>query len=489
MKSSAGKLIAFHNRKRVEYTFLELHPLVLRGASYLKQKGFNRETILGIICSNDLEWVLADLCCLYCGIKLLPLERNDDSHQYQCDNLKLGGILVGNIHYAPPDRLSIPLIKIGEFFDSEVENFQIDFPAFSYGPRDVLSFKSTSGSTGRPKIIGQSVESVENSICGIQHLFNHSRQDRILVFLPLSLLQQRYWLYSAIYYEHTVIIVPYEYLFTALKKEKPTILMGVPHIYELIYNEFTSIAKKNSELSLLDYLGGQIRYLWTGSAPIAKELVSFYFDSNIPLYQGYGMNETGIIAKNGPHVNRIGSVGKLFHNMELKFDEEQQILVRSKHPVCHQYELSAEEDYSRVFRKDGYVATGDIGYIDEDGYLFINGRIKEMIALSNSKKIIPSGIEAKLMAQPVIKRCVVYGDNKPYLTALIIPESQNILFDTIQQVINNYNESCKQEEYIYRFFLQYEDFTEFNNLLSNQNKIKRRNILEKFKSEFEKLYE
>ncbi|PZQ95236.1 MAG: hypothetical protein DI539_30645, partial [Flavobacterium psychrophilum] len=214
-------------------------------------------------------------------------------------------------------------------------------------------------------------------------------------------------------------------------------------------------------------------------------VLNFYFSMGIPLYQGYGMNETCIITKNYPTKNKIGSVGPVFPNVVIKFDEEGQILVKNSFPVATSY-LLCEKDERHVFMQEGYIATGDIGEMDEEGYLHITGRIKEMIALSNSKKIFPAAIETKIKSYPEIDYCIIYGDNRPYLSAMIVPSGKTIDRHVIQGILDEYNSNSKEEERIYRFFIVYDNL---ETLLTNQHKVRRQSIFEQYSSEFSKLYD
>jgi long-chain acyl-CoA synthetase len=506
IKSSEGVLVTFYNRKRVEMPYSLLYSFVLKGANFFKSKKFDNNTVLGIIGKNDLEWVVADLAAISCGVKLLPLDLNSDISQYQNEQLKVSALLISDeyteqINYY--SSLGYNCICLSELMN--FNNSDIDFKPYCYKNEEVFSYKSTSGSTGFPKIMGHSYEAVNNSIIGIQEMYNHKKSDRVLVFLPLNLLQQRYWLYSSILYGFKVIIIPKENIFISIRNEKPTVIMGVPYIYEFLKNEFEKKIEKDLILKqdfnnylncktseefkpFIEFLGGSIRYLWTGSAPISNQIIEFYEKLGVRMFQGYGMNEVCIISKNYFENNKIGSVGKPFLNIKIKFDEDNQILIKNKYPVCKHYTISSVEEDKQTFIENGYIATGDIGFIDDDGYLFINGRIKEMIALSNSKKIYPVSIENKIASYDQIQDCILYGDDKPHLVAMIIPRSINVSHKEIKDMISDYNLKSKSEEQILNFFIEIEKFSEENGLLSNQNKIKRKKIIQKYNKQFEQLY-
>jgi long-subunit acyl-CoA synthetase (AMP-forming) len=504
LENNNEKLVTFHKRKRIEISFDSLYNLVLKASYYLNNMGVSSGTVVTIIGENNLGFIIADLACIHIGAKILPMDLNSDLKSYQSSELQMRVILLADEYENRVQKdLNLDYILISEITSSQILSKK---PPHKYLSKEVISYKSTSGSTGFPKIIGASVEGVENSIQCVQEIFKHSKKDNLLVFLPLNLLQQRYWLYSAILFDFNIVVVPKEYVFMAIKQESPTVIMGVPYIYEIIASDYKKSIIKDEHLEakyknyiketsptkhfkpFMEYLGGSIRYLWTGSAPISMDVLEFYSQMGIPLYQGYGMNETCIISKNYPDNNKIGSVGKLFPNIKIKFDDQNQILIKNKYPVCQNYTIAVLEDSQQFFLNNGYVATGDTGYLDQEGYLFIDGRKKEMIALSNSKKIFPRSLENKIMESEEIENCVFFGDNKPYLTALIVTITDKISYENVEVIISNYNQQVSLEEKVYKFFLTNEKFSEENELLTNQHKIKRKKILEKYKKQFESLY-
>ncbi|MFN7494570.1 MAG: AMP-binding protein [Cyclobacteriaceae bacterium] len=505
LQLSAGRIITTLDKKKVDVPFPLLYEKVVSMVYHLKKMNLGTNCKLGIISNNDLKWVIADLACIHCGIKLVPLEPSARLDLFGAENFEIKTILIGDDLSGEIEQLTalgVTCVKLSSLVTDDKRSE--GKPPHQYDPGEILSYKCTSGSTGKQKVIGQSVESVESTIKIVQELFRHSNNERVLVFLPLNLLQQRYWIYSAIAFEFTVIVAHRNRVFEFIKTERPTVIMGVPCIYEVIQEGFRSIlltddnakleyenylsqkeGKDNKPFKLfVDYLGGNVNYLWTGSAPIAHELIDFYFDLGVPLYQGYGMNETCIISKNYPGNNKIGSVGKPLPNITIQFDDRNQILVKNKYPVCIKYSVAAQSD-QEIFREDGFVSTGDVGYLDDEGYLFINGRIKEMITLASSKKVFPAVIEGKIQASDEVSRCVLCGDRRPYLTAVIVPVQQSTPSEKIEALVNQYNFEAKPEEQIYKFIIVHDQLDEF---LTNQNKIKRAKVLEKYEFELNELY-
>jgi len=351
----------------------------------------------------------------------------------------------------------------------------------------VFNFKNTSGSTGKPKIIGHLKGSVNNTIYNVQQLFNHNIKDNVLLFLSIELLQQRFWVYSAIFFEFKVTVVPKESIFFMLQKEKPTVVMGIPYLYEMLMNEFKKETKISMQAKKInDFFGKNIRYLWTGSAPISLECIEFYEEMGLPLYQGYGMSETCIIAKNYPGMNQNGSVGKPFPNIQISFDINEQILVKNKIAVFNGYAFNSASN--NFFIKGGFFPTGDLGYLDENGYLFVTGRIKDVIVLSSSKKIYPRFVEEKIQKQEQVKFCMIFGNNHPFLIALIEPKNEFVTNKQIAQLISVHNESSVESEKIYKYLITRDKIEGNPIFFSNQNKVKRNTVYEKYKTKLNKLY-
>lgn len=506
LEQSKGSIESFRDRKKVEVPFSELFNSVKKAASFLKTLSLNTNSSIGIIGKNSLDWVIIDLACIYCGYKLCPIETEGDVAYLIDKKHELSYIFISdeNMEYVNiPVEYQGRKISFGEILSYEEVDKTLE--PYTYTNDEVLSYKFTSGSTGNPKIIGNSSIAVSDSIEGVQEIFGHNSKERVLVFLPLNLLQQRYWIYSAILYDFTIIVVPKEYVFFSIMTDRPSVIMGVPYLYIHLKEEFSKKLSKDTSLQeafqsytknskeqekfkpFHEFLGSNINYLWTGSAPISKEVIDFYFSMGMPLYQGYGMNETCIIAKNYPDNNKKGSVGKIFPGKEVVFDKSSQILVKSKNPVCCSYTLSEKED-NKLFLENNYVATGDLGYLDEEGYLYINGRIKEMIVLSSSKKIFPSSIEQKVEAFSEIENCVIYGDDRPFLSALIVPTDPKYSYDTIKGVITEYNSGVKDENKIFKFFVCDSKWSEQPQYFSNQNKLRRQSVYKDYKTELEALY-
>ncbi len=492
LQQCGSHIETYQQGKKIVLPFKQLIPQVLQVLAFFNSKNIKQGDKVGIIGTNALEWVVIDLACIAAGIITVPF---DPAIHYDVDELITEfqlPLLLSNIEAYNNKEMVYSFIHVCN--QQQVKNDSTILPV-QYNAQDVLTYKFTSGSTQRPKVIGAMKQSTDAAITFVQQILQHSKNDRVMIFLPLHTYQQRYWIYSAILFDFTIILVPKEYVFHAIKIDKPTVIMGVPFFFETIMKNFVAEMEDEGPMtddmlknSFQQQLGGKIRYLWTGSAPLGTGTLSFYEKMEVPLYQGYGMNETCIVSKNYFGNNKTGSVGKLLPGKQVKFDEQHQLLVKSEYPVNTCYYRALPEDNTATFLDDGYVATGDQGYLDEDGYLFITGRTKELIVLANAIKIHPAPLEKKIETSPLIKHCLVYGDEHPFLVALIVPEILTTADSDLKKEIARINETLKPQEKVCNFFVARTQFTAEGNHLSAQHKILRSKIIKDYTTELENLY-
>jgi long-chain acyl-CoA synthetase len=252
--------------------------------------------------------------------------------------------------------------------------------------------------------------------------------------------------------------------------------------------------------------GGRLRYAFSGGAAIAREVAEFIDDLGIMVYEGYGLTETSpIVTANWPGTRKIGSVGKPLPGIRVEIDHtasgdpvDGEIIVHG-HNVMKGYHRLPEEN-AKVFTPDGGLRTGDLGHLDDDGFLYITGRIKEQYKLENGKYVVPTLLEEEIKLSPYVANAMVFGDNKPFNVALVVPDMKNLqkwaeehaadlgaedlLVDErvralIQQEIDQRSEHFKQFEKVRKVALVGEDFTLENGLLTPTLKLKRRAVLEK----------
>ena len=272
--------------------------------------------------------------------------------------------------------------------------------------------------------------------------------------------------------------------------------------------------------------GGRLKYAVSGGAALSPSVAEFIDSLGITVYEGYGLTETSpIVSVNVPQARKMGSVGQPIPGVRVEIDSaaidgkagepgrsdrrEGEIVVFG-HNVMKGY-FKHPDETAAVFTKDGGFRTGDMGYLDRDGYLFITGRIKEQYKLENGKYVVPAPLEEQLKLSPYIAHVMIYGDNKPYNVALIVPnfatlnkwageeatalpsDTEALLRDDkvrslFERELATYGANFKGYEAIRDFALVPSDFTTDNGMLTPKQSLKRRKVIEAFAPRIEQLY-
>lgn len=507
-QSSSNKIIYYEDGKRKEKSFSEMYEDVRKVVAYFQTKQFKRGERIGILGKNSYPWVVIDLACIGCGLVTVPLEPN---HMVEVDDLVKEYQLSLVLTNLKSSFWLSPLIKP---FSEAMNTAPVDsFSPASFEPHDIFTFNFTSGTSGKPKAIELKKMSFDHLVNESQALFNFNDKDRFLVFLPLNVYLERCYVYSAILIGFDLILIGPELVFKALQTEAPTVVIGVPYFFENIKTLFTGKMREKFLLKVLlnTYVacckiglgfifgnrffpftkvwGGKMRYLLCGSAPIKREVLEFFELMGLPIYEGYGMNEIGgMITLNAPGHVKLGSVGKTFPGKSIRFDEQGQILVQSSFHGNNRYFKDSDNLIQTTYQGDDCIATGDIGYMDKDGFIFITGRIKDIIILSNGIKVHPAPLEEKMEEMLYIKNCCVFGDNKPYLTALFVLNGQQYTKEELKSKLETLNLALPDEKKVRNFFITNESFSVENGLLTPSFKRNRKYVYQKYALEFEKLY-
>jgi long-subunit acyl-CoA synthetase (AMP-forming) len=212
-------------------------------------------------------------------------------------------------------------------------------------------------------------------------------------------------------------------------------------------------------------------------------VLRFFTGLDLPIYEGYGLNETCIVSKNHPGAVREGSVGRVLPGKQVLLDETGVISVRSEHPVCRRYEYAAPGDSERVFRPDGTVRTGDHGYIDGDGYLFVRGRADDVIVLPNGRKVVVRPIEEHLKASPAIEECVLFCPTESHLVAVVSPAWDPADEAAIAEQVRLTNAEFGRDEQIGAVVVARDRFSVANGLLTSQLKPARGRIFDAYRAQ------
>lgn len=449
-----------------------------RVAAHLLGLGVRPGDRIGVLAANGLEWVLLDLAAL--RIKAATAGFDPAKFDESGTDLLTRYDLTLLFTDREPDTEGVR--QVGELRDLPESTVQL--PAVTYAPEEATTLKFTSGSTGRAKSLTASVGSIDSSLRAVQEMFGHGPGDNLFVFLPLSLLQQRYWVYSALVFEHDVTITTYQAAFATMSASRPTVVMGVPAFFDAACAHIEAKIARGADptAAVRALFGDRIRYLWTGSAPANPATLRYFAERGPPIYEGYGLNETCIIAKNHPGAYREGSVGRVVPGKEVTIDDDGVICVRSARPVATGYEHAAPGDSEKRFRPGGVVRTGDLGYLDEDGFLFIRGRADDVIVLENGKKIVVRPIEEHLMQSPEIEECVVLRPSQTQLVAVVSPAHESANEELIAAQLKATNAAYGRDEQVAKVVVA-ERFTVANGLLTSQFKPRRTQILDRYRNQ------
>ncbi|HEY6176636.1 MAG TPA: long-chain fatty acid--CoA ligase [Kofleriaceae bacterium] len=426
--------------------------------------------------------------------------------------------------------------------------------AISPDPQSVAAFIYTSGTTGKPKGALLSHRNIASNIQAVHQLYELTPDERYLSFLPWAhSYGQTVELHSLFSWGASMAIndaLPN--LLTNLAEVKPTLLVAVPRIFNRIYNAITreiaaqpGLAKKiiehglqqavkrtrgepltpfdKLELALDDKLifqkirerfGGRLRYAFTGSASISRDVIEFIDALGIEVYEGYGLTETSpVVTTNSPGHRKFGSVGRVIPGVRVEIDtsvtedhKDGEIIVYGPNVMLGYHDRPDEN--ARTLRPDGGLRTGDLGHFDADGYLYITGRIKEQYKLENGKYVMPSPLEESLKLSPFIANVMIYGDGRPCNVALVVPDAQAVqawaekqrmtlpdnpagddrVHALIASEIERLSGDFKGFEKPRAIALVAEDFTIANGLLTPTLKLKRREVLARHGATIDGLY-
>jgi len=419
-------------------------------------------------------------------------------------------------------------------------------------PGQLASLIYTSGTTGEPK----GVMLTHNNFCSNVHDVGYDFQlnpteDVALSFLPLAHVYGRTLDYiyifggAALAYVETV-----EAVAQALLEVRPTITAAVPRFFEKIYARLVEQGSKNTGVKRMIFdwamrvaemstqwranqtqpnlaitlqwkladalvyrkirlgMGGRLRIISSGGAPLSKDLAEFFWAVGIPIYQGYGLTETSPIVSSNYPANRMGSSGKPIANVQVRAAEDGEILVKG--PCVMQGYYKNPEATREVLSEDGWFSTGDIGYVDKDNYLFITDRKKDLLKTAAGKFVAPQPIENALKTSPYILNAMVVGDRRKFIVALLVPNAatvaakaaeQGIKFASntelaghpwvhvlIDSEVKRLTAHLAQYETIKRFALLPDDFTFDNGSLTFTLKLKRRVVEHQYADVIESLY-
>jgi long-chain acyl-CoA synthetase len=432
--------------------------------------------------------------------------------------------------------------------------------ALAVEPQDVATVIYTSGTTGAPKGVILTHANIASNVRASAPRFQFTRNDRILSFLPLCHIFERmleyfvFWHGTSIAYAESTEKVPENLL-----EARPTVMAVVPRVLEKVHGKTLETVRQGSRsrqklfhwavrtgwsysqpslngtkaglglrlkntvadrlvgAKIRSRLGGRLRFMISGSAPLAKELAEFFFAVGLPVYEGYGLTETSpVVTVNCAGAVKLGTVGRALADVEVKLGEAgvgvqggegKEILVRGPNVSPGYFKRDQENRESFV---DGWFHTGDLGVLDEDGYLTITGRKKNLLKTSGGKYISPEKIEGLFQGHPLVAQMVVLGDSRHFVGALVVPNfasleeyahGRQIRFETREQMVahpevrayvqKHVDEACQNLapfERIRQIALLSREFSVDSGELSPTLKVRRFVVEERYREVIEEIY-
>ncbi len=379
------------------------------------------------------------------------------------------------------------------------------------GLDDLATIIYTSGTTGNPKgVMLTHGNLVSNAEATLQVREVHSG-DVLLSWLPYSHIYARTVdHYLAILGGVLVTLAESpDTLILNLAEIQPTWMTAVPRFYEKVWAHVEKLPVAARSAALHGIFGPRLVHLSSGGAPLPKHLATGYVEAGLPLFEGYGLTESSpVISFNSVGRHTIGSVGLPIPGVEIKIAADGEILTRGPHVMKGYWK---DEAATRATIVDGWLHTGDVGTIDEHGYLFITDRKKDLIITSGGKNIAPSELERLLIRDALIDQAVVFGDRRPFVSALLVPNFEaleaalgsehgplEVVGDVIEdeaalaligQRVEQVMQAVSQPERVKSFVLLSRPFQVESAEMTTTMKIRRSHVLAKYRERLEALYE
>jgi long-chain acyl-CoA synthetase len=293
----------------------------------------------------------------------------------------------------------------------------------------------TSGTTGEPKGVMLTQGNLASNACATIDAFGFKTDQVRLNFLPLSHIFARTcdeycWLVEG---SRIAVAESRETVIADCQAVKPTHLNGVPHFYDKVYRVLGEKGVQQQPGVVRAVLGGAIECCCAGGAALPDYLYDYYHGQGVPLLQGYGLSETSpVITLSTVKHTRRGSCGRTIADVEVRIAGDGEILTRGPHVMPGYYE---NPEATAAVLQDSWLATGDLGRLDNDGYLYITGRKKELIVTLGGKNIAPVFLESLLTQDPLILQAMIVGDGRPYLSALIVPNPDALKHEILNRGI------------------------------------------------------
>jgi long-chain acyl-CoA synthetase len=456
-----------------EMSYVELSRRVNECASALVDKGVSPGDRVALLAQTCPEWTVCDLAIAAVGAVCVPVYPTNSEEENAWLLSDSGTVLVirdfsglrGSAAFEPPE---------------------VD-------PKSANTIIYTSGTTGPPKGCVITHANWWATLENITSLSSLGLGSVVYLYLPLAHMFARTVQFATLLTGATIAYWggSLSHIVDELAEVRPTHLPSVPRLFEKAYARVHDFPPE----VVRSLFGGRVVEALTGGAPIAKEILDFFNFCRVPIYEAYGMTEaTALITSNAPGSARAGTVGKPLSGVEVRIAPDGEVLTRGPHVFPGYHNNTAATSESIV---DGWLHTGDLGMLDDDGYLTITGRKKELIITSGGKNLSPANMENDLRRCLWISQAVMYGDRRPYAVALLTLDQEEVeraglsrseALAHVDAFVAQVNERYAPPERVRRHFVLDHDFSVEAGDLTPSLKVRRKVVFERYAALFDSLY-
>jgi long-chain acyl-CoA synthetase len=523
---------------------------------------------VGLMSRTRYEWALADFAIWTAGGITVPIYETSSAEQVEWILSDSGAVAVivetdshaetvASVNGSLPALRHTWTIGTGDLDKlveqgKGVERAELDKRHGALTPDTLATIIYTSGTTGRPKgcelTHGNFLFDIASTTEGLNEFYNEDGST--LLFLPLAHVFGRIIQLGStanrVRVGHTADV---KNLLPDLAAFQPTFLLSVPRVFEKVYNASKQKAHAEGHGKIFDFaekvaiqysealdrgkpglvlssqhriadklvysklraaLGGKVAYCVSGGAPLGARLGHFFRGIGVTILEGYGLTETSAGSTlNLPNAQKVGTVGRAIPGTSVRIADDGEILLKGEQIFTGYYNNAKATN--EALDSDGWFHTGDLGSLDQDGYLTITGRKKEILVTAGGKNVAPAVLEDRLRAHPLVSQCIVVGDNKPFIGCLVTidpeafpawkaangkPGSASVgdladdadLRATIQGAVDEANKAVSKAESIRAFRILPDDFTEESGHMTPSLKLKRAIVMKDFASDVEALY-
>ncbi|MGA8987753.1 AMP-dependent synthetase/ligase [Aeromicrobium sp.] len=537
-----------------DVTLSAFHQDVLALAKGLVAAGVTPGDRVALLSKTRYEWTVADYAIWWAGAATVPIYETSSTAQIAwilADSGAVAAIVETTDHLARVDEARSAATELAEVWAIDagaieqitargagVSDDELETRRAALTSDTLATLIYTSGTTGRPKgcrlTHGAFRHELGAAIEVLPELFAREGGSTLL-FLPLAHVFARIIQVGAIRsgtkLGHTADIKD---LVTHLGTFEPTFVLAVPRVFEKVFNTASSKAYADGKGKvfdraaqtaisyskaldrgrpglvlrtrhalfdklvygrLRDALGGHAEWAISGGAPLGERLAHFYRGIGVTVLEGYGLTETtAALCVNTPTEQRIGTVGKPLPGTEVRVQSDGELAFRGPQVFSGYWRNDGAS--SEAISADGWFCTGDLGEVDEDGFVRITGRKKEIIVTAGGKNVAPALLEDRVRASPYVSQCLVVGDGKPFIAALVTIDTEAwdgdiddpTLKDEIQKAVDEANTQVSQAESIRKYTILDDDWTEDNGYLTPSFKVKRNAVLCDFHDTIEALF-